>query len=186
MKQLLALVIASFCIIGMLYASGEPIKVGLIGLDTSHAPAFVIILNNHDSENYVPGAKIVAAFAGGSPDVEASYTRVNKYTNQIRDEFKVEIVNSIAELLEKVDAVIITSVDGRVHLEQAEPVILAKKPVFIDKPMAASLNDVEEIFKLAENEKVPCWSASSLRFFPELQAAIKDTAMGKILGCDSV
>jgi predicted dehydrogenase len=185
MTKLSALLFVLLCAISTFYASEKPIKVGLIGLDTSHAPAFVIILNNQDGEDYVPGAKVVAAFSGGSPDLEASYTRVEKYTEQIRDEFKVEIVNSIKELLKKVDAVIITSVDGRVHLDQARPVILAKKPVFVDKPMAASLKDVEEIFSLAKKEQVPCWSASSLRYFPELQNAIKDTSMGKILGCDA-
>ncbi len=185
MKKLLYLAIVITMAICVLYASEKPIKVGLIGLDTSHAPAFTKFLNNPEEENYVEGAKVVAAYAGGSPDVESSYTRVEKYTNQIRDEYKVEIVPSIEELLEKVDAVILTSVDGRVHLEQARPVILAKKRIYIDKPMAASLEDVIKIFDLAKKENVPCWSASSLRFYPELQAAIQDTAMGKILGCDA-
>jgi predicted dehydrogenase len=76
-------------------------------------------------------------------------------------------------------------VDGQVHLEQVRPVILAKKPVFIDKPMAASLEDVFKIFDLAKKENVPCWSASSLRFYPELQTAIRDSAMGRILGCEA-
>ena len=185
MKKLLYLAIVITMAICVLYASEKPIKVGLIGLDTSHAPAFTKFLNNPEEENYVEGAKVVAAYAGGSPDVESSYTRVEKYTNQIRDDYKVEIVPSIEELLEKVDAVILTSVDGRVHLEQARPVILAKKRIYIDKPMAASLEDVIKIFDLAKKENVPCWSASSLRFYPELQTAIQDTAMGKILGCDA-
>jgi len=185
MKKLLYLVLVITMTIYALYASEKPIKVGLIGLDTSHAPAFTRFLNTPDDDNYVPGAKVVAAYAGGSPDVEASYTRVEKYTSQIRDEYKVEIVPTIDELLEKVDVVILTSVDGNVHLEQARPVILAKKRIFIDKPMAASLEDVIKIFNLAKKENVPCWSASSLRFYPELQAAIQDTAMGKILGCEA-
>ena len=185
MKNLLNLVFVISFAINFLSASEKSIRVGLIGLDTSHAPAFTKFLNDSTNENHVPGAKIIAAYAGGSLDVEASYTRVEKFTNQIRDEFKVEIVASISELLKKVDAVILTSVDGRVHLKQAGPVILANKPIFIDKPMAASLSDVIRIFELAKTENVPCWSASSLRFFPNLQAAIKDTTMGKILGCDA-
>ncbi len=185
MKKLLLLLFGCLMIITAISASPKPIKVGLIGLDTSHAPAFTKFLNTPDDDNYVPGARVVAAFAGGSPEVEASWSRVEKYTNQIRDEYKVEIVPTIDDLLEKVDVVILTSVDGNVHLEQARPVIMAKKRIYIDKPMAASLEDVYKIFDLAKKEDVPCWSASSLRYFTELQTAIKDTAMGKILGCEA-
>ena len=155
MKKILALILVLSLAISTLYSSEKPILVGLIGLDTSHAPAFTKFLNETTNENYVPGTKVVAAYAGGSPDVEASYTRVEEYTNQIRDEYNVEIVATISELLEKVDAIILTSVDGQVHLEQARPVILAKKPVFIDKPMAASLEDVFKIFDLAKKKMCP-------------------------------
>ena len=185
MKKILILLFSVLMIISTLIGSEKTLKVGLIGLDTSHAPAFTKLLNDTTAEEYIPGAKVVAAFAGGSPDVEASYTRVDKYTNQIREEYGVEIVSSIEELLKKVNAVILTSVDGRVHLAQVQPVIEAGIPVFIDKPMAASLDDVYKIFNLAKKHNVPCWSASSLRFYPELQAAIKDASMGKILGCEA-
>ena len=185
MKLILLLSLAVFAISLTPKASENSIKVGLIGLDTSHAPAFIKVLNGIDSENHVPGAKVVCAYPGGSPDLKASYTRVDKFTAQIRDELKVEIVPDIPTLLEKVDAVILTSVDGRVHLEQVKPVIAAKKPVFIDKPMAASLEDLKEIFRLADKAVVPCFSSSGLRFFPELQEAINDAGMGKIVGCDA-
>jgi len=185
MRSLFLISVVLMILVFVVCAAEKPIRVGLIGLDTSHAPAFTKFLNTPDDENHVPGARVVAAFAGGSPEVEASWSRVEKYTNQIRDEYKVEIVPTIDDLLEKVDVVILTSVDGNVHLEQARPVIMAKKRIYIDKPMAASLEDVYKIFDLAKKENVPCWSASSLRYYTELQAAIKDTAMGNILGCEA-
>jgi len=185
MKKISLMMLCIVNILSVLNASDKTLRVGLIGLDTSHAPAFTKLLNDSTAEEYVPGATVVAAFAGGSPDVEASYTRVEKYTDQIRDEYGVEIVPGIEDLVNKVDAVILTSVDGRVHLAQVKPVIEAGKPVFIDKPMAASLGDVKKIFELAQTYEVPCWSASSLRFYPELQAALKDTEMGEILGCEA-
>ena len=82
----------------------------------------------------------------------------------------VEIVDSIDDLLKKVDVVLLESVDGRPHLAQARPVIAAGKPLFIDKPMAASLADAMEIFRLAKEKHVPCFSASSLRFSAGFQA----------------
>lgn len=157
-------------------------RVGMIGLDTSHVVAFTRLLNNPKNEH---PCRVVAGFAGGSPDVVSSATRVEKYTAQLRDEFGVEIVDSIEELCGKVDGVLLESVDGRPHLEQVKPVIAAGKPVFIDKPMAGSLADVIEIFRLAQETNVPCWSSSSLRFCPGIIGLRNSEEAGKVLGCDA-
>ena len=140
------------------------IRIGMIGLDTSHVVGFTSMLNDPSHEHHVPGAQMVAAFKGGSQDVEASYTRVDKFTSELRDNWGVEIVDTIPQLCEKVDAIMLESVDGRAHLEQAEPVIEAGLPLFIDKPMAASLADAIKIAQLARKASVPCFSSSSLRF----------------------
>ena len=147
------------------------IKVGLIGLDTSHVIAFTRILNDPNNPNHVPGAKVVAAYKGGSPDIASSRDRVDGYTKQLQEEFGVEIVPDIATLCQKVDAVLLESVDGRKHLEQVKPVFEAGKRVFIDKPLAASLADVLEISRLGKKHGVPWWSSSSLRYSPAAKAA---------------
>jgi hypothetical protein len=80
--------------------------------------------------------------------------------------------------------VLLESVDGRPHLAQARPVIAAGKPLFIDKPMAASLADAMRIFRLAKEHNVPCFSASSLRFSPGFQAVRNGTAgFGQVRNC---
>src|SRR5688572_32946130 len=86
-------------------AGGTPIRIGLIGLDTSHVTAFTALLNDASHADHVPGARVVAAVKGGSPDVEASATRVDKFTAELRDKWKIEIVDSIEAMLPKVDAV---------------------------------------------------------------------------------
>ncbi|MFP6659135.1 MAG: Gfo/Idh/MocA family oxidoreductase, partial [Pirellulales bacterium] len=119
---------------------GNPtLKAGIIGLDTSHVVAFSGLLNNADATGPLADVKVVAAFPGGSPDLEISAGRIEKFTNTVRDKYGVEIVDSIGELLKKVDVILLESVDGRPHLAQARPVIEAGKPLFIDKPVAASL-----------------------------------------------
>ena len=60
---------------------------------------------------------------------------------------------------------LLESADGRPHLEQARPVILAGKPLFIDKPLTGSLRDAIEIFRLAREHDVPIFSSSSYRFY---------------------
>ena len=159
-----------------------PLRAGMIGLDTSHCGAFVKFLQNPKSPAEAKRVKIVAAYPGGSPDLPSSWDRVKEYTEELRG-MGVEIVDSIDELLKKVDVVFLESVDGRPHLEQARPVIAAGKPLFIDKPMAASLADGIEIFRLAKEKNVPCFSASSLRFASGFQAARSGKAFGDVRSC---
>ena len=66
---------------------------------------------------------------------------MDKFAEDIRTQYGVEIVPDISTLLTKVDAVLIESVDGRPHLEQARAVIAARKPFFVDKPFASTLED---------------------------------------------
>jgi len=166
-------------------APAKVLRIGLIGLDTSHVTAFTSLLNDPTHPDHVPGARVVAAYKGGSPDVEASATRVDKFTAELRDRWKIEIVDSIEALLPKVDVVMIESVDARVHLAQARPVIAAKKPLFIDKPMAASTKDAAEIIRLAKAAGVPVFSASSRRFVEDVLMLQADPKVGAVLGAST-
>ncbi len=160
-----------------------PIRAGIIGLDTSHVIAFTKVLTDPKAPAELKRVKIVAAYPGGSRDLPASWDRVPQYTQQVRA-MGVEIVGSIGELTRKVDAVLLESVDGRPHLAQARPVIAAGKPLFIDKPLAASLADGMQIFRLAKEKNVPCFSASSLRFSSGFQAARSGRSpFGKVRSC---
>jgi predicted dehydrogenase len=162
--------------------SSQPVRVGIIGLDTSHVIEFTRIFNDAADPQHVPGVRVVAVFKGGSPDIEASRSRIDKFTAELQDRWKVEIVNDIPTLCGSVDAVLLESVDGRVHLEQVKPVLAAHKPVFIDKPLAASYQDAREIARLAQEAGVPWFSSSSLRFWEETQRLKDPAGTGPILG----
>ncbi len=163
----------------------QTIKVGIIGTDTSHVPAFTKLLNDPKEPGYIPGARVVAAFKGGSADVESSHTRVERFATEIHDKYGVEIVPSIEELLTKVDAVLLESVDGRPHLAQVRPVLKAKKRVFIDKPFAASYADAKEIVRLSRESNTPFFSSSSLRYAADIVALKNKAELGGIVGAMS-
>ena len=165
-------------------APADDIKVGIIGLDTSHVIAFTKLLNDTTHAQYVPGAKVVAAYKGGSPDIESSHTRVEGYTAELEKDFGVQIVPTIEELCTLVDAVLLESVDGRPHLEQVKPVFAAGKPVFIDKPVAGTLKDAIEIYKLGKQHNVAWFSSSSYRFYDSMTALMKED-VGDIRGAIS-
>ncbi len=155
------------------------IRLGLIGLDTSHVIHFTKYLNDPANET---GCKVIAAYPGGSPDIPASANRLEGFTKQLRDEHGIEIVDSIEELCTKVDGVLLESVDGRPHLEQVRPVLAAKKPVFIDKPVAGSLADAVEIYRLAKEAGVPCWSSSTWRFTHHVRE-VREGKVGDVITC---
>ncbi|MCD6050844.1 MAG: Oxidoreductase family, NAD-binding Rossmann fold [Verrucomicrobia bacterium] len=183
MKARHLLALAAF-LAGSFSAVAADLKVGIIGTDTSHVPAFTKILNVATNKDHVAGAKVVAAFKGGSPDITNSWMRVEKYAEEIAKNHGVKIYDSIEEMSKNVDAVLLESLDGRPHLAQATPVIKAGKPLFIDKPMAASLKDAIAIFELAKKHKVPVFSASSLRFGKDT-IAVRNGSIGKVLSAET-
>ncbi|MCX6904747.1 MAG: gfo/Idh/MocA family oxidoreductase [Verrucomicrobia bacterium] len=183
MKSQLLRLVSLVGLVQMLHAQESPtaaIRTGMIGLDTSHVPAFVGIFNSPKATGDMAGIRVVAGYPGGT-DLPASRDRVAKFTEQIRAR-GVEIVDSIPKLLAKVDVVLLESVDGRIHLQEAILVIKAGKPLFIDKPAAGSLADVIAIYDLARQRNVPCFSSSSLRFGAGVQALRTNATLGEIAG----
>ncbi len=161
----------------------KQIRVGIIGLDTSHVTAFTNAVNGPKATPELQVMRIVAAFPGGSPDLPTSIERVPGFTEKVKG-FGVEIVDSIDALLPKVDAVLLESVDGRPHLEQARPVIKAGKPLFIDKPARRPAWPTR--WRSTGWRKRPACRAfrsSSLRFSPGIAAMKNDPAIGEVLGC---
>src|SRR4051812_23445796 len=161
----------------------KPLRAGIIGLDTSHVEAFTGLLNDPKAKGDLAGVRVVAAYPGGSQDIPESRNRLASYTKTLREKYGVEIVDSIDELLKKVAVVLRESVDGRPHLKQALPVLKARKPLFIDKPVAGSLADAIALFDLAREYGTPCFSSSSLRFSPGILGMRNDPKVGKVLGC---
>lgn len=143
------------------------LRIGLVGLDTSHVPAYLSLFNEVDAEQHVPGGLITAAYKGGSPEIEASRSRIESFTRQAVESYGVKLYESIEELVSNVDAVMILSVDGRQHLEQFRQTIGTGKPVFIDKPLGGSLREASEIVRLARQTQTPCFSSSSFRYLPD-------------------
>ena len=160
MRAIEAALIVGACLPG----TSAELRLGIIGTDTSHATAFTQLLNDPAVGDHVAGARIVAAYKGGSTDISQSYTRVEGFARDLQTKWGVEIVSDIPTLCGKVDAILLLSVDGRVHLEQAKLVLAAHKPMFIDKPLAGTLEDAREIDRLATAAGVPWFSSSSLRY----------------------
>jgi len=164
-------------------SAAEPIKVGVIGLDNYQAVAFTELFHNPKATGDLAGIKVIAAFPAGSPDIEESVRELPKWTDGIK-KLGVEIVASPEEVLKQVDAVMVMSVDGRAHLNQVKAALKAGKPVFVGRPLAASLDDVVELFRYAKEVKTPIFSCSQHRFSPGFIGMRKHEEVGDVLGAD--
>jgi hypothetical protein len=182
MKHATFLAFTLLGLLGSAFAQNDlkPLRAGIVGLDTSHVPAFTKLFNKGETEGELAGIKVTTGYTGGT-DMPASATRKEKFTQQLRD-MGVEIVDSIPKLLAKVDVVLLESVDGRIHLQEAREIFKAGKPVFIDKPIAGTLAEAIAIVELAKKHNVPFFSSSSSRFGPELMALKGNAEVGDILG----
>src|SRR5437763_261649 len=139
-------------------------RVGLLGLDMSHAVDFTRRLNDATHPEHVPGARVTCAWPGGSDDFELSRSRVGKFTQQVREEFGVKILPSPQAVAKNVDVIFITAADGRAHRLLFEQTIAFRRPTFIEKPIATSHADAAAIFDLARQANVPVMSCSTSRF----------------------
>lgn len=178
--RLLSVVASCFCASS---TPAEPIRVAIIGTDTSHAVAFTQLINAPSATGPLANVQVVAAFPGGSPDIASSRDRVEKFADQLRKS-GVTIVDSIDEVVELADAFLLESVDGRVHLEQFRKIAVGK-PVFVDKPATASVSDFLSIMRIAKETNTPFFSSSALRFCSEVQAIKSNKKIGTLLGAST-
>ena len=162
--------------------NAQTVRAGIIGLD-AHALPWTKIINAPKATGAFAEMQVVAAVPGGSSDIPQSVKLLSERRDEVA-KLDVEIVDTIEQLLPKVDVVMILSIDGRKHLEEVRPVFAAGKPVFIDKPIAGSLKDAIEIFRLAEQHNVPCFSSSSLRYARRTINITEAPGLGEVLGCD--
>ncbi len=116
--------------------AAEKMKVGIIGLD-AHAVPWTRIIHDPAAKPPIADMRIVAAVPVPSPDIPFSVDNIQQNVTQMR-ELGVEVITSIEELVQKVDAVMLLSIDGRPHPAQARSVFRSKKPLFIDKPIAGA------------------------------------------------
>ncbi|RLG06290.1 MAG: gfo/Idh/MocA family oxidoreductase [Thaumarchaeota archaeon] len=160
------------------------IRIGMVGFDTSHVVEFTKRINHFDVDEkfWVEGARIVAGYPG-KPTPAASQEIINERTKILKG-YGVEIVDKPEDLIGRVDAVMIEYNEGAKHLEASRPFMEAGLPVFIDKPLACSIQDAKKIIELAKDNGVPVFSSSSLRYALEIQN-LKKSDVGRILSAST-
>jgi hypothetical protein len=156
-------------------------RIGMLGLDTGHCAGFTRLINAPNAGLTYNGYKVTAAYPKGTENITEWKNKIPAITEDVK-KLGVEIVNSMEELLEKTDVVLMTCIDGNRHLELSLPVFQAGKPLFIDKPFAGSLFDAFAIAEAAKKYNVPLFSTSSLRYLDGIENITEK--IGKVTGAD--
>lgn len=178
-------------------SAGEKfVRVGILGLDNYQGLAYAELFNSPKADGELAGVKVVAALPTGSADYPESQALIDRWKQTFarfgnpaekgifKDYQPVEMVDSVEALLSKCDAVVIGSLDGRLHVKEAEPVLRAGKRLYVIRPLAASLEDAAAIFKLAEQYQTPMFSTSQHRYSPGFSGMREHPEVGRVLGCD--
>ena len=176
-------------------ALAEPVRVGILGIDNYGSVAYTEFLNRPHAQGVFEGVRVVAAYPIGGDDYPDSARLTERWKKQLLDMYQkpkdpkdavppIEMVGSVEELLSKCDGVMIFSMDGRLHLKEAEAVLKAGKRLFIGRPLASSPEDAAAIFKLAAETKTPCWSSSQHRFSAGFSEMKNHPEVGRVIGCD--
>jgi predicted dehydrogenase len=140
-------------------------RIGLAGIDGSHAEAFLTLFNR---EARHPGLRIVAAWGSGADRI-AELRALEPH---------LAAPETLEGLIATSDAVIVGDRHGDLHLPHVLPCLAAGRPVFVDKPLACREADGAAILAAAARAGQPLLSASALRWQPQVQAA-KEHATGR-------
>jgi hypothetical protein len=152
-------------------AHGQDLKLGILGTDSSHAVEFTRILNDPSAVDHVVGAKIVVAYRGGSPTLPFSRDRIVKFTETLQKTWSIPFVPSIGDLCAKSDAILVLSVDTSARMRELGEAVRCRKPLFVDKPLGGTLADAVQIAKYLDEQHIPWFSTSSLRYGHEQRPA---------------
>lgn len=159
-------------------------RLGIIGLDSSHVVEFTRILNK-EAPFSLGGHRVTAAYPGEvSLDFDMSRDRMEVFTKQITEDFGVQLYSSAAQVVEQVDGILLEQVDARKRLSQFREIVSSRKPVFVDKPFALSGIQCREMLALAKRHGAPVFSSSALRFADGLTRALKRCGENAVYGAD--
>ena len=154
----------------------EQIKVAVVGLDTSHCVELPRRMHSPDlpREEKIDGMQVVAVNRFETPF--QAKEGLDKRQEQL-EAWGIKVTESLDETVADCDAIMIEINDPSLHLKYFEQLASLGKPIFLDKPLAGTVEDGREIIKLMRKYNTRVWSGSSLPFFPVLVDALNKFTM---------
>jgi predicted dehydrogenase len=163
-------------------------RIGAIGIDSSHTPVFTNRINTLNKEGKTK-CRVTHFWDPGNhewqhPDGPAqSMKDVAKWREDTIKEGAAQ-VSSLKELLDNVDGVMVLNINGHRHLELSIGPIARGMPTYVDKPLTCSLDQARSLLAMTRQYGARCYSASSLRFVEEI-GKLDRAKLGDIVAIDA-
>ena len=139
-------------------------KIAILGIESSHAWGFASKLAGKDEARMFPDTELIGAY--GDSTIEGAERGVEEMKKRSECEYFAERSDAFVD---SADAVMITARHGGLRLEYARPYLEKGMPVLLDKPITASIPDMEEIVRLAKEHHAPICGGSCLVFSKEIR-----------------
>lgn len=131
-------------------------NIGIVGIESKHANYFGDIFN---VQELFDGYRISAMWCGDDESKSKELSeKINVYNT----------FDSVEQLIDTVDAVMVLHRRGSQHYDPAMKTIMKGKPIFIDKPFTSDLSQAIHLIELAKKKSVPMLGGSTLKFLPEV------------------
>ncbi|PRB41192.1 dehydrogenase [Arthrobacter sp. MYb23] len=148
-----------------------PLRFGLIGVDSPHAPSFTRLFGN-GIDGVVPGGTVTHAWKGeAASDFPLSRDRIDHFADEVRG-LGVTLCDSPEEVAEACDALLIVASDSRTHPRYFERVVRFGKPIYVDTRFAPTLAEARNMLAQAQASGALVLAGSPKRFTAEFQAAL--------------
>ena len=151
------------------------LRIGIVGLDTSHSIEFTRRIQAPDcpEDQRVAGMKVHTCLRFETPFQDAA--GLDERTRQM-EQWGVKVTEDLEECVSDVDALLVEINDPAYHLEYFRKVLPLGKPFFLDKPLADTMAAATSVLDEGEAAGARFFSASSLRFVPQLSQACEAVA----------
>ncbi len=167
-------------------ATPPPLRLAMLGMidGNGHPWSWSAIVNGYDREKMAACPyPVIPLYMNARPagSVGIAHARVTHlWTDRPEEAAPVAaaalIPNIVArpqDVIGHVDAVLIATDDGFDHVERARPFVEAGLPVFVDKPLALTIDDLRT-FIAWRKAGARILSSSGLRYAPELDPLLAD------------
>ena len=165
----------------------KKLKVALIGLDSSHSIEFTRRFQAPDcpKPERVDGVQITRCLRFETPFQDGPGLDSRQ---QELERWGVRVTEDFSEAIEDAEVLMIEINDPALHTDIFERLADSGKPLFLDKPLADTVDNGRRILEAAAKHGTRWFTASSLRFAGELLEALDCLHSGKIrrLGCPVV
>ncbi|GAA1495271.1 gfo/Idh/MocA family oxidoreductase [Paeniglutamicibacter kerguelensis] len=152
-------------------AGSAPIRFGLIGVDSPHAPSFTSLFGD-GIDGAVPGGTVTHAWKGeAAADFPLSFERIDGFEQQVID-LGVSMCASPEEVAQVCDALLIVASDTRTHRAYFDRVVGFGKPIYVDTRFATTLDDARSMLAAAQASGALVLAGSPKRFTPEFASAV--------------